>query len=81
MDDDFARVEVDGERMITVPLWLLPTDVREGDVLRVEHRRAVDESAFVITRDVGEGERRLERSREQVARIPVDRGPGGDVVL
>lgn len=81
VDDDFARVEVDGERVVTVPLWLLPADAREGDVFRVEHRRTPTESALVLERDVEERERGLERSRRQVAGIPLDHGPKGDVAL
>src|SRR6476646_6593389 len=35
ISDGMARVEEDGERMITVPAYLLPAGVREGQVLQV----------------------------------------------
>ena len=35
MEEGTASIEVDGDRMITVPRRMLPNGVREGHVLRV----------------------------------------------
>jgi len=75
-----ASVEVDGAAAITVPVWMLPRDVAEGDVLRVKHDRRSDRSIFMIVTDNEEQRRRLDQSARQVsARSPND--TPGDVTL
>ncbi|MEO8334752.1 MAG: DUF3006 domain-containing protein [bacterium] len=47
IEEGVARVEEDGERMISVPANLLPPGVTEGQLLRVT--RAPDGDASVLT--------------------------------
>lgn len=79
--EEVARVEVDGERVVTIPAWVLPADVREGDVLRVSHQREQHRSVMMIERDPLATRRATERSERQLARMPPTPGPGGDIVL
>ena len=78
--EESATVEVDGKTFKTVPWWVLPRDVREGDVLRVQHDYREGRSVLMIVADHEERLLRLAESREQVAKAGgVDRS--GDVVL
>lgn len=79
--EEVARVEIDGERVVNVPRWLLPADAREGDVLRVRHLRAGDRARLFVERDAEATRQARERSAEQVAGIPVAGDGGGDIVL
>jgi hypothetical protein len=79
LEDDVARVEIDAERMVSVPRWLLPADVREGDVLRVVHEREGERSVVTVERDAGETLLAYERSAAQLREIE-PRGTG-DIVL
>ena len=79
IDEDSAAVEVDGRQITPMPRWVLPTDVREGDVLRVSHVRSRRRSTLTIETDEDAKREALERSAEQLRDIPV---PGrGDVDL
>jgi hypothetical protein len=49
-----ARVEEDGERMITVPAYLLPAGVREGQVLQVTSAAGKEKGTLVVTITVDE---------------------------
>lgn len=71
IEESTASVEVDGDRMITVPQAMLPRGTREGHVLRVTIE--IDEAAT---------ERALKESEAQVKKGS-KRGndPGGDIVL
>ena len=51
LEEHTATVEVDGGATCALPRWLLPEEVREHDVLRVEHRRAGDRSTLIIAHD------------------------------
>ncbi|HEX5831181.1 MAG TPA: DUF3006 domain-containing protein [Gemmatimonadaceae bacterium] len=53
LDEDAARISVDGRQVTTIPRWLLPGGAREGDVLVVHHDRAQERSNVLIERDVG----------------------------
>ncbi len=82
--EEVARVEVDGERVVSVPGWLLPTGVREGDVLRVTVERARGRSTITIERDA-DGTRRARdraaaRAAERDARRADGSGEGGGAV-
>ena len=46
-----ARVEVDGDRVVSVPAWLLPAGASEGDVLRVTREREGGRAVVTIERD------------------------------
>ncbi len=79
--DDVARVELDGDRMVTVPSWILPSAAVEGDVLRVSHQREDGRSVIVIDHDPDATRAALQRSARQLADMPLDHGPTGDIVL
>lgn len=69
IEEGEASIEVDGRGTFTVPLWLLPQGVREGDVL-----------AASIGQDPQEKARRLDKSKAQVAVKSKNDRPG-DIVL
>jgi len=75
-----ASIEVDGATAITVPVWMLPRDVGEGDVLRVKHDRRGDRSIFMIVTDDDERRRRVGRSAKLMSR-PSKNDTPGDVTL
>lgn len=79
--DDVARVEVDSDRIIALPAWVLPAAAAEGDVLRVSHQREEGRSVIVIDHDMDATRRALQRSVRQLADMPLDSGPKGDIVL
>lgn len=79
--DDVARVEVDGDQVVTVPFWVLPSGAVEGDVLRVSHQREEGRSEIVIEHDPDATRMASQRSVRQLADMPVNRGPAGDIVL
>lgn len=81
IEEDVARIEVDGDRVVTLPLWLLPFAVVEGDVLRVSHQREAARSVLIIDRDVEATRLATGRSARQLADTPLDTGAGGDIVL
>ncbi|HXC24412.1 MAG TPA: DUF3006 domain-containing protein [Gemmatimonadaceae bacterium] len=80
VSDESATVEVDGKTFKTVPRWMLPRDVQEGDVLQVQHDHQAGRSVLMIVSDHEERLRRLAQSREQVAQGKETDRPG-DVVL
>jgi hypothetical protein len=80
LGDDWASVEVDGNHVVRIPRWLLPSDVREGNVYQVRQQRRAGRSVVTVTADAEEEARRLERSRRQVER-PLPSDPGGDIQL
>jgi len=51
LDDDTAAIQVDGREVTSIPRWLLPEGVREGDVVVVDHDRSTDRSTLVIEPD------------------------------
>ncbi|CAN5446449.1 hypothetical protein BH24GEM3_BH24GEM3_23800 [soil metagenome] len=80
-EGDLVVVEADGDRFLDLPRWLLPSRLREGDVVTAQA-------------DTGEsGERRLvlsvDRAATQAARQEAEallsrlrrRDPGGDIQL
>jgi hypothetical protein len=79
VEDDVAAVEVDGRRVTPIPRWLLPTDARDGDVLRVTHERSASRSTFSIEVDRHATRLAYERSAEQLRSAPP--GGSGDVDL
>jgi KTSC domain-containing protein/DUF3006 family protein len=70
IEDDAAAVEVDGRRVTPIPRWLLPTDARDGDVLRVTHARSASRSTFSIEVDRDATRVAYERSAEQLRSAP-----------
>jgi hypothetical protein len=86
IEEGMARIEEDGERMITVPVYLLPAGVREGQVLQVSSAPGEERGTLIVT--VAEDEtaeaESLAKSKATVARASAQsrkRDPGGDVAL
>ena len=65
IEEERAAVEVDGERVVTVPVWLLPRGVREGDVLRVRREYEAGRAVLTVETDDAEQGRRMARSAAQ----------------
>jgi len=80
LDTHSATVEVDGERVVALPRWLLPAEAREGDVLAVRHEREGHESRLVVALDPAATEAAIEASRAQLASAPTDPSTG-DITL
>ncbi|GAC1516730.1 MAG: hypothetical protein NVS1B4_13420 [Gemmatimonadaceae bacterium] len=79
--DDHAAVEVAGERIIHVPLTLLPPGAREGHVLAVS-REAVDgRLTITLAIDPVATAAALDSSRQQLLRARGQKDPGGDIAL
>jgi hypothetical protein len=85
IEEGVARVEEDGERMITLPRHLLPAGAREGQVLRVTRTDSGKGSvALTIVVDDAATAAEADRSRAQTAAILAQsrkRDPGGNVSL
>jgi len=83
VDDEIARVEVDGGVVVTVPRWLLPAGVREGEVLRVTHDRGRRRSTVGIERDPEATRQARARSAERLAEraLPPSPDARGDIEL
>jgi hypothetical protein len=85
IEEETARVEEDGSRMMNVPRRLLPSGAKEGDVLRVT--RTEDKSGSVqitITVDAEATRDALAASKASVTRTMAaskKRDPGGNVSL
>ncbi len=81
IEGEVAAVEVDGRRM-DVPRAILPRGAREDWIFAVEVEAAEDGAAVVrISFDRAATEAALQRSMDQLARIPKQDDPGGDIHL
>ena len=85
IEEGVARVEEDGERMITVPRHLLPGAAKEGQRLRIT-RADVGKGSVTLTIEIdAEGtSAELARSKAQTAATLAQsktRDPGGNVSL
>jgi hypothetical protein len=86
IEEGMARIEEDGERIITVPLHLLPADVAEGQMLRVISAPGAEPGSLVVTVSIDEKAtaQALEKSKAAMARTmsaSKKRDRGGDVAL
>ena len=86
INEGMARIEEDGERMVTVPVYLLPAGVREGQVLQVSWAAGKDKGTLVVTVAVDDEAttEALATSKATMARAMSQsrkRDPGGDVAL
>lgn len=84
IEEEVARVEEDGDRMITVPRHLLPTGAKEGQRLQVARSTATGSVTLTISIDESGTAAELAASRAQTAAIMAEskkRDPGGDVAL
>lgn len=79
IEDDAAAVEVDGQRVTPMPRWLLPTNAKDGDVLRVTHSRSASRSTFTIEVDHDATQLAYQRSADQLRNAPP--GGSGDIDL
>ncbi len=84
IEEFVVSIEVDGDRMITVPQSLLPSDAKQGHVLRVLRETASDGKRSTVTIELDEVATReaMAASAAQTkkgTRQPND--PGGDVAL
>ena len=80
IEEGVARVEEDGQRMISVSAKLLPPGAKEGDVLRAIRTGERVE----VSLDEAATRAAMEQSRatvEAAARASKARDPGGDVSL
>jgi len=84
IEEGMARVE-EGERMLTLPIHLLPAGVREGQILRVTRSAETKESVtLVVAVDAEATARALADSRaatERAMAASKKRDRGGDVAL
>jgi len=86
IEEGMARIEEDGERMITVPVYLLPAGVREGQVLQVTLAAGKEKGTLVVTVAADEEATAdsLATSKATTARAMAQsrkRDGGGDVAL
>lgn len=86
IEEFVASIEVDGGKMIQLPLWILPDGVREGQVLAVHHDRPTAGATSVLRIEIDHAATTAAnaKSADQVAKIKSQsrsRDPGGDIVL
>ena len=86
ISDGVARIEEDGERMITVPAYLLPAGAREGQVLEVTSAAGKDADTLVVTIAVdaeatADALARSKATMSSAMKQSKKRDPGGDVAL
>lgn len=70
IEEDAAAVEVDGRRVTPIPRWLLPSDAKDGDVLRVTHARSGSRSTVSIELDHHATRVAYQRSADQLRDAP-----------
>ena len=80
IEDGSASIEVDGRSVTPVPQWMLPTGVKEGDVLAVTHEREEGRSVLAIRVDAEAKKKAMDRSANQVSRKS-KKDRGGDIQL
>jgi hypothetical protein len=86
IEEEVARIEEDGERIVTIPRYLLPPGAREGQLLRVTRAPGKDEGSIVLTVAIDEDATAaaLAKSRattDSAMAKSRKRDPGGDVAL
>jgi hypothetical protein len=80
IEDGAASIEVDGRTVTPIPAWMLPEDVKEGDVMSVTHDRGEGKSVLLIETDRAAKKKALDRSAKQVSRKSKN-DRGGDIQL
>lgn len=86
IDEGMARIEEDGDRMITVPVHLLPAGVREGQVLRVVSAAGEQPGSLTITvtidpKAAAAAMAKSKAATERAMAASKRRDRGGDVAL
>jgi len=80
-EGDLAVVEVDGDRFLDLPRWLLPPAAREDDVIALDVAVQPDGALRLVARvDVEATMAARERARAAIDRLR-RKDPGGDIVL
>ena len=72
IEESMASIEVDGEKMVTVPLAMLPPATRQGHVLRV----TIEVDSTGTTKALAESAAQVKKGTARQAN-----DPGGDVTL
>lgn len=84
IEESVASIEVDGKDMITLPVWMLPDGVKQGDVIGVGVDRPAKglRSTLTLSVDDAATKKALADSAAQVKQhgSPV-KDPGGDITL
>jgi hypothetical protein len=84
LEDRVARIEEDGETILTIPRWLLPVDAVEGQLLSVTRTSTQGASTITITLDAtatAAAMKKSAKSVENIAKISKNRDGGGNVIL
>lgn len=81
IEEETARVEVDGGKVTHLPAWLLPGDAADGDVLRVTHDRRADRCTVTVSLDPAATRAAREASARQVRNKSGGGDPGGNIHL
>jgi hypothetical protein len=84
IEESVASIEVDGDRMMSVPQSLLPSDAKQGHVLRVVRETASDGKRSTVTIELDEVATReaLAASAAQTKKGTRQKNdPGGDIAL
>ena len=84
VEEGIARIEEDGERIIRIPRYLLPTGAREGQILRVTSKPGKSKTELTIEIDEAATAAALAKSKAQTTATMAaskKRDPGGDVAL
>lgn len=80
-EGDLVVVEVDGDRFLDMPRWLVPTDAREGDVIALSVERGEGGAVTIRARIDSEA---TDSARAEASRLVENlkkKDPGGDIVL
>lgn len=80
-EGDLAVVEVDGDRFLDVPRWLLPPGTREDDVVVLTVRSGPDGSVTCTARVDAAATAAAREEAERLVQRLRRKDPGGDLVL
>lgn len=86
IEEGVARLEEDGERMISIPSYLLPEGVTEGQVLRVTRAPSSEKGTVVLTIAIdltatAKARRTSKATMADAMAASKKHDPGGDVSL
>lgn len=86
IEEGVARIEEDGERMLQIPLHLLPAGAAEGQLLRVTRSSGSGPESIVVTIAIDHAAttvslRKSKATTAQAMAASKKRDPGGDVAL
>ncbi|HEX8359550.1 MAG TPA: DUF3006 domain-containing protein [Longimicrobium sp.] len=80
IEEGIAAVLDESGELLHLPAWLLPDEVREGDIVAVERKARGRSATLRLTIDRAATDAALRASRDQLARLKQD-DPGGDIQL